>query len=352
MPRFFTENGIKKGSAPGSLIFIGKQKMDKPRIELIQYGEEHYEEEELHEVDDIFQRIDPQHKNWVNIDGLHESSLIENIGIKLNLDTLLLEDILDTAQRPKCEVYDEHIYIVLRMIRYDERNEVTISEQFSLVLGRHYLFSFQEIQGDILDSVRGRIRRKNGRIRQRSTDYLAYALIDAIVDNYIYAIEKFGDKIEEIDKQVLDNPKKEVLEQINYYKKEINYLRKAIRPVRELIVHLEKSDFFDKKNRPFLKDLQDHITHAAEAIETYRELLSDQLNVYHTGIANKLNEIIRLLTIYSVIFIPLTFLAGIYGMNFKYFPELDYPYAYPIFWGVLVLIALSMVVYFKRRKWL
>lgn len=183
-------------------------------------------------------------------------------------------------------------------------------------------------------------------------DYLAYALIDAIVDNYILAIEKFGDKIEEIDQEVLLNPKKEILERINYYKKEINYLRKAIRPVREMIIQMDKSEFIDKKNKVFLKDLLDHTTHATEAIETYRELLSDQLSIYHSSMAGKLNEIIRVLTIYSVIFIPLTFLAGIYGMNFKYFPELDYRYAYPIFWLVLILISVSMMIYFKIKKWL
>ena len=352
MSRFYTEHGIKKGTAPGSLIFVGKQKMHKPHIRLIRYKDNEFEENEIPEVDDIFEHVESSYKHWINIDGVHDSSVIEKIGNHLKLDSLLLEDILDTSQRPKCESYDDHLYIVLRMIHYDEQHDVTISEQFSLILGSHYLITFQEIQGDILDSVRERLRKGKTMIRQRTMDYLAYALIDTIVDQYIFAIEKFGDKIEVIDRQVLTNPKKEILERINFLKREINYLRKAIRPVRELIIQLEKSDFIKKGTIPFLKDLQDHVTHATEAIETYRELLSDQLNVYHTSMSNKLNDILRILTIYSVIFIPLTFLAGIYGMNFKYFPELEFRYAYPLFWGFLILISLTMIYYFKRKKWL
>ena len=219
------------------------------------------------------------------------------IGDQYKLDSLLLEDILDTRQRPKCEQYGDHLFIVLNMIRYNDEEDITVSEQFSMVLSKSYLFTFQEIYGDILHTVRNRIKSKKTRIRSRSTDYLAYALIDVIVDNYIYSIEKFGEKIQEIDHEILADPKTELLEKINYYKRQVNFLRKMIRPVKELIFQLEKSDFIDKRNRPFLKDLSDHVTYATEAIETYRELLTDQLNIYHTSMSNKLNEIIRLLTI-------------------------------------------------------
>ncbi len=352
MTQVFTENNTKHGSAPGSLIFVGEQKMEKPIIDLIQYNDTSIIETEIGNIDQAFTSIDARYKNWVNVNGLHDASIIESIGNHYKMDPLLLEDILDTRQRPKCEEYGDYLYIVLRMIRYDENEQIMISEQFSMVLSNESLYTFQEINGDVLNSVRNRIRKPKTKIKNRSIDYLAYALIDAIVDHYIYSIEKFGDKIEEIDQEILQNPKSEILERINFYKKEVNYLRKVIRPVRELIFQLEKSDFLDKKNKSFIKDLLDHVTYATEAIETYRELLSDQLNIYHTSMSNKLNEIIRLLTIYSVIFIPLTFLAGIYGMNFKYFPELDYPYAYPTFWGVLIVISLSMVIYFKRKKWL
>lgn len=352
MTRIFTDTGSFQESAPGSLIFVGDKKMDKPVIELLQYNEATFNEQTLENIREINSNIDEKCTNWVNIYGLHDTSVIKYVGEQYKLDSLLLEDILDTRQRPKCEQYGDHLFIVLKMIRYNMDQDITVSEQFSMVLSKNKLFTFQEIYGDILDGVRNRIRSKKTRIRTKSTGYLAYALIDVIVDNYIYSIEKFGEKIQEIDHEILQNPRTELLEKINYYKRQVNFLRKMIRPVKELIFQLEKSEFIDKKNRPFLKDLSDHVTYATESIETYRELLSDQLNIYHTSMSNKLNEIIRLLTIYSVIFIPLTFLAGIYGTNFKYLPELDHPYAYPIFWGVLILISTTMVLYFKKKKWL
>ncbi|MCV9385440.1 magnesium/cobalt transporter CorA [Reichenbachiella ulvae] len=339
-------------TAPGSLIFVGEQKMEHPVIRLMQYDESECTEKSVAEVDQVFDYLDQGKKCWVNIDGLHDASVVENIGERLNLDSLMLEDILDTSQRPKCEVYNGHLYIVLRMIRYDAVKDVTTSEQFSMVLGENYLFTFQEVEGDVLDSVRDRIRQQKTRIKNRSIDYLAYALIDAIVDNYIYSIEQFGVRIEDIDQKVIMNPKKDILEQINYYKRQVNYLRKVIRPVRAAVFQFDKSEFIEKSNKHFLKDLHDHVTIATEAIETYRELLNEQLSVYHTNMSNKLNEIIRLLTIYSVIFSPLTFLVGVYGMNFRYFPELDFKYAYPIFWVVMLGISGTMVFYFKKKRWL
>lgn len=339
-------------TAPGSLIFVGEQKMDRPVIKLMQYDESTYLDKSLDQIDEVFDYLNEGKKCWVNIDGLHDASVVERVGERLHLDALMLEDILDTSQRPKCEVYNGHLYIVLRMIRYDESQDITTSEQFSMVLGDNYLFTFQEIEGDVLDSVRERIRQEKTRIKNRSIDYLAYALIDAIVDNYIYSIEQFGVRIEDIDQKVLVNPKKEILEQINYYKRQVNYLRKVIRPVRAAVFQFDKSEFVEKPNKHFLKDLHDHVTIATEGIETYRELLNEQLSVYHTNMSNKLNEIIRLLTIYSVIFSPLTFLVGVYGMNFRYFPELDFKYAYPIFWAVMLTISGSMVFYFKKKRWL
>ncbi|MGB3465424.1 MAG: magnesium/cobalt transporter CorA [Cyclobacteriaceae bacterium] len=352
MSDFLSANNSANESAPGSLIFVGDRKMEEPVIEILQYTERRLNENTLENIEQIKDHIDQRYINWVNVFGLHDTSIIQYIGEEYELDSLLLEDILDTRQRPKFEQYGSQLFIVLRMIRYDPVNDVNVSEQFSLVLSKNKLFTFQEIHGDILEGVRNRIRKRKTRIRSRSIDYLAYALIDVIVDNYIFSIEKLGEKILEIDQEILQNPRKELLEKINDYKRQVNFLRKTIRPVKELIFQLKKSEFMDKKNRPFLSDLSDHVTHAIEAIETYRELLSDQLNIYHTSMSNKLNEIIRLLTIYSVIFIPLTFLAGIYGMNFKYFPELEYEYAYPIFWGVLVLISISMVLFFKKKGWL
>lgn len=352
MIEYTTSDNDVNESAPGSLIFVGDRKMEKPVIEILQYTERRLNEHALEHIEQITDHIDQKYINWVNVFGLHDTSIIKFIGDEYDLDPLLMEDILDTRQRPKYEQYGNQLFIVLKMIRYDAKEDQTVSEQFSLLMSKNKLFTFQEIHGDILEGVRNRIRTRKTRIRSKTIDYLAYALIDVIVDNYIHSIEKLGEKILEIDQEILQNPRKEVLERINDYKRQVNFHRKTIRPVKELIYQLMKSEFIDRKNRPFLTDLSDHVTYAIEAIETYRELLSDQLNIYHTSMSNKLNEIIRLLTIYSVIFIPLTFLAGIYGTNFQYLPELEYRYAYPIFWGVLILISTSMVLYFKRKGWL
>lgn len=223
-----------------------------------------------------------------------------------------------------------------------------------MVLGKSFLLTVQEQPGDVFEPVRERIRKQKGRIRKVGIDYLAYALLDTIVDNYIFIIERLGEQIEDIEDEILDNPNQDVLTRINAYKREMNYLRKSIRPARELILQLSKhdSDLVQEQTLPFLKDLLDLVTQAVEVIDTYRDMLSDHLDIYNTGVNNRLNEIMKILTIFSAIFIPLTFIAGIYGTNFKYLPELNYRYSYFALWGVMVVIALGMVRFFRRKKWL
>jgi magnesium transporter len=278
---------------------------------------------------------------------------MKEIGETFDLHPLLIEDIMNTDQRPKLQESDNNLFVVLKMLRYDETKQTIIAEQLSLVIGKTFLLTFQEQPGDVFEPVRERIRRQKGRIRATSIDYLAYALLDTVVDNYIYIIERFGEKIEDMEELVLGNPEPEVMEQLSNYRKEMNYLRKSIRPAREAITHLARLDteLIDTETIPFLKDLEDLITQASEAIDTYREMLSDQMNLYNSSLSNKMNDIMKVLTIFAAIFIPLTFIAGIYGTNFEYLPELHFKYSYYIFWGVMVAVAVSLLIFFKRKRW-
>jgi len=269
------------------------------------------------------------------------------------LHPLLIEDIMNTDQRPKLQESDNNLFLVLKMLRYNETDNTIIAEQLSMVIGKTFLLTFQEQPGDVFEPVRERIRKQKGRIRATSIDYLAYALIDTVVDNYIYIVERFGERIEDMEEAVLGNPEPEIMEQLSDYRREMNFLRKNIRPAREAIIQLSKldSDLINKKTRPFIKDLEDLITQTSEAIDTYREMLSDQMNLYNSTLANKMNDVMKILTIFAAIFIPLTFIAGIYGTNFDYLPELHFKYSYFILWAVMILAAVIMLIFFKRKKW-
>ena len=354
MARFLKNRSASLGQAPGELVFLGDIKVDEPTIKIIDYDSDTLSEKDIRDLKDISDCRETSTVSWININGLHNLELIRDIGTIFNLHSLTLEDILNTGQRPKMEDYDNYLYLTLKMMKYDKEKKIVQSEQLGIILGESYLLTFQERPGDVFDSVRDRIRKKKGRIRKTGIDYLSYSLLDTIVDNYIYIIERLGEEIEEIEEVIMDNPSREVLSRINSYKRELNFLRKSIRPAREFILQLNRleNDLIQDYTRPFLKDLLDLSTQAVEIIETYREMLSDQLDIYNTIVNNRLNEIMKILTIFSAVFIPLTFIAGIYGTNFKYLPELEYRYAYYIFWGVLVAVGLVMLRFFKKKNWL
>jgi len=267
----------------------------------------------------------------------------------------VLEDILNTDQRPKMVDGGSYVFVVLKMLRFDPAHEGSIlAEQLSLVLKGNTLLTFQERKGDVFEPVRERIRKSQGRIRSVGADYLMYALLDTVVDNYIQLIERLGERVEDVDEAILEDEHEGVLERITRYTREMNYLRKAIRPSREAFQQLARadSDLIHEVTGPFLRDLNDLTTQAGEAIDTYREMLTDQLNTYRTAVGMKLNEIMKVLTIFAAIFIPLTFIAGIYGMNFEYLPELHFKYAYFVLWGLMLAVAAAMLVFFRRRGWL
>lgn len=352
MARFLKNKSDSIGKAPGELIFIGEQKVEESSIMLIDYSLEYLNETNLDTVSKEYMKAGTV--SWININGLHDMDLIRTVGDEFQLHSLTLEDILNTGQRPKMEEYDSYIFFTLKMMRYNELRGIIESEQLAIILSKTFLITFQERPGDVFEPVRDRIRKQRGRIRKCGTDYLAYTLLDTLIDNYIIIIERLGEQIEEIEDILLSHPNREVLNNIYRYKRELNYMRKSIRPAREFILQLSRldSDLIHRKTVPFVKDLLDLSTQAVEIIDTYRVMLSDQLDIYNTVVNNRLNEIMKVLTIFSAVFIPLTFIAGIYGTNFKYLPELEFRYSYFIFWGVLITIALVMLRFFRKKKWL
>lgn len=341
----------KLNQMPGSLIYTGEQHVENIELELILFNSNDLEERKV-SIEEVGNLKKTDHVAWLNVIGLHNTEYVKAIGEAFDIHNLTLEDILNVNQRPTFDEYEDHFFIATKMFRTSEDN--IISEQFSMIVGDGYIITFQEKSGDIFDGVRTRLRNAKGRIRTRRSDYLAFALLDVIVDHYLAIIEEYGDEINEHEAKLLGNYKKNILNDLNLSKKEVNYLRRFARPLRDTVINFNKSDLpiIDKKTRPFLKDLHDHITNVTETIDVYRETINDNLNTYHTHMTNKLNDVLKVLTIFSVVFIPLTFMAGIYGMNFEYMPELSYEYSYPIFWGAIVTVALGMIYYFKRKRWL
>jgi len=354
MARFLKKKEAALGQPPGTAVFIGEQKVSETRINSLCYSSTKLEERTITSIETTSPGTSDNAVQWVDITGLHNPETIKNIGIRFNLHPLTVEDILHTGQRPKMEEFDHYLFFVLKMLHYDQESKVIRSEQLSIVMGDSFVLTFQEQPGDTFNPVRERIRKQRGRVRKTGSDYLAYALLDTVVDNYIASIERLGEEVEDLENEIIADPNREVLEKINLYKREINYLRKTARPAREFILQLSRldNDLIQESSVPFVKDLLDLSTQSVEIIETYRDVLSDYLEIYNTGVNNRLNDIMRVLTIFSAVFIPLTFIAGIYGTNFEYLPELHYRYSYFIFWGVLVLIAAVMLRFFRKRNWL
>jgi magnesium transporter len=279
---------------------------------------------------------------------------MEEIAAGFNIEKLLIVEVMDTDGRPRIIEHGNGIFLSLKMLQQDEKTNAISAENMSLIITENVLFTFQERKSDVFDPVRERIRNQRKRIRTSGTDYLTFALLDIVVDNYIFIISVLGEKIEELEEALLKNPSQSVIDKINSFKRELNFLRKNINPAKEMILGLSKldSELIHESTGIHYKELVDNINQAIESTESYREILSDQLNIYHTTISSKLNDIMKFLTVFSVVFIPLTFIAGIYGTNFDNVPELHYEYSYFIMWGLMIVIAAAMLVYFKRNKWL
>jgi magnesium transporter len=311
-------------------------------------------EKELESIEDVKNSLGPDEVSWINIYGIHDMDLMKRVGDIFQLPPLLLEDILNTDQSPKFDDGETYDAFIMKMLVNEPGTSKIFTEQFTLILGENYVLTLQEQWGDVLDPVRERIRFKKGRVRLNSNDYLAYAILDTIVDNYAILIERLGREVEDMEDKIFRTKEPNIAEELYHYKTELNYLRKSVRPVRDIMKHLLKSEntFFQPQNRQYLKDLDELVEQSSEAIELYSNMVSDQLNIYSTNQGNRMNEVMKVLTIFASIFIPLTFLAGIYGMNFEYMPELHFKYSYPIFWTVSILVVMGLLYYFRRKRWL
>ncbi len=344
----------KAGLPPGTPVYVGERKDEKIKITVLDYDEGYFEEKELEQIEECFPFKDTSTVTWINIDGIHQIDIIEKVGRHFGLHPLIQEDIVNTEQRPKMEDFGDFIFVVLKMIYHDENEDGIKIEQVSLILGENFVISFQEREGDIFNHVRERIRKGKGRIRKMKADYLAYSLLDAVVDNYFFILEKTGEQIEELEEKVVSEPKPETLQEIHKLKRGMIFLRRSVWPLREVISTLERgeSSLIRETCRIYLRDVYDHTIQVIDSVETFRDMLSGMHDTFLSSISNRMNEIMKVLTIIATIFIPLTFIAGIYGMNFKFMPELDWRWGYFAVWILIVFLVALMVIFFRRKKWL
>jgi magnesium transporter len=345
----------KAGLPPGTLVHIGEKKVGELKITLIDYDETQFQEREFKTVEQCFPFRDKPTVTWINVEGVHEVEVVEKLGDCFELHSLVLEDILNTDQRPKMEVYGDYLYIVLKMLYGNDPNYSVESEQVSLILGSNFVISFQEgREGDVFDPVRERIRSGKGQIRKMGSDYLAYSLIDTIVDNYFLILENLGEKIELVEEALMTHPTTATIQEIQKFKNVMIFLRRVVWPLREVVSGLgrKESPLIKETTEIYLRDVYDHTVQVMDTIEVYREMLSGMVDIYLSSVSNRLNSVMKVLTIIATIFMPLTFIAGIYGMNFKYMPELEWRWGYAAVWIIVIIIGVSMLIYFKKKKWM
>lgn len=353
MSRFTRKSSKKAGSSPGTLVHVGEKKTDDIRLAMLHYDADTLMERPLNRVEEGLPLLTTATTTWINIDGIHDIAVMEHIGRHFGLHPLTLEDVLNTTQRPKAEAFDDYLYVVMKMLHHDEKDDLIYSEQISLILGKNVLISFQESAGDVFEPVRERIRKGKGRIRTGGCDYLAYALIDAIVDNYFVILEKLGERLEILEEGIDDHPEAGILADIHTIRRELIYLRKQVWPLREIIAHFLKDDvdFIGAATRLFMRDVYDHTIQTIDTIESFRDILSGMQDLYLSIISNRMNEVMKVLTIIATIFIPITFVVGIYGMNFTHMPELTWRWGYLLVWMIILAIVVGMLVFFRRKKW-
>ncbi len=345
----------KTGLPPGTPVYTGSAPAEPIQIELIDYNENELNQTKLKSLEDCFVCKDTPTVSWINITGLHDIEKIQQISRHFNLHPLVQEDIVHVGQRPKIEEYDDYLFLVMKMLTYDEEKQAVESEQVSFIVRENCLITFQERKGDVFEQIRERIRSENGRIRKMGSDYLAYALMDAILDNYFQILDVFGEKIERQEEQLLSHFDKVILPEIHNLKRDLTILRKSVWPLREMAGGLERSEssLIHAETHAFLRDLYDHTIQIIDTIESFRDVTSGLMDLYLSIVSNRMNEVMKVLTLIATIFIPLGFVAGVFGMNFESMPELKWHWAYPVgFWGAIIVIVSVMVWFFKRKKWL
>lgn len=352
---FRTQRRSKKvGLPPGTLVHVGAEHDEKVTISVIDYDAGDIREIETAQVEDLGQFKKSSSVTWINVSGVHDVKLVEKIGQVFDIHPLVLEDIVNTSQRPKADISSEYTFIVFKSLDYNEDTGDIIPEQLSLILGSNFLLSFQERPGDPFDPIRERIRSSAGRVRKSGADYLAYCLIDACVDHYFVALESMAERVELLEERLVTDPKKDLLSEIHRLKVDMIFLRRSVWPMREVISRLAAGDsnFVEESTLPYLRDVYDHTVHVVDTMETYRDIVSGMLDIYLSSVSNRLNEIMKVLTIISTIFIPLTFLSGWYGMNFKNMPELSWEWGYPMVMGIALTVVAVMLAFFRRKRWI
>ncbi|MDP2783549.1 MAG: magnesium/cobalt transporter CorA [Sulfurimicrobium sp.] len=344
----------KAGLPPGSLVHIGEQKTEAMKFSVLDYDEQNCSETPLTDLDQCISLRGKPSVTWVDIEGVHDIQALEKIGHCFGLHPLVMEDILNTDQRPKIEDYGDYLYIVLRMLTNGSETGEIASEQVSLILGENFVLSVQEgAKGDVFEPVRNRIRNGKGQIRKLGADYLAYSLIDAVVDNYFIVLEKIGERVELLEETLISDPGPETLHLIHNLKREMIYLRKSVWPLREVVSGMQRRDstLIRESTGYYLRDVYDHTIQVIDTVETFRDMLSGMLDIYLSSISNRTNAVMKVLTVIATIFMPLTWIAGVYGMNFRHMPELAWIYGYPAVWLAMIFVAIGMVIYFKKKKW-
>lgn len=355
MRRFMKKRSKKAGLPPGSLVHIGEQKSGVVALSVVEYSDASFMEMSPASLDQCSIRRDRDTMVWINVEGIHDTLVLEKLSDCFGLHPLVREDIMNTDQRPKVEDYGTYLYIVLKMLHTRNASGEINAEQISFIVGENFVISFQEgVAGDVFDPVRERLRSNKGRLRKAGSDYLAYSLIDAVVDRYFIILEQFGEHIESLEEKIVTTPAQETLRAIHTLKRELIFLRRAVWPLREVVAFLERGDapFITESTRIYFRDVYDHAVQVIDTIETFRDMTSSMLDIYLSSVSNRLNAVMKVLTIIATIFMPLTFLAGIYGMNFEYMPELKWRWGYPVVLLVMIGTGFCMLYYFRKKKWM
>ena len=341
------------GLSPYELKFRGKKKAEDIRVQVIDFDLEGVRETEIKDTGELRKYLSSDSITWINVDGLHNEQIIRDLSDIFSIPADILSDVMEPSSRPQAEEFDNGFFVSIKMMEFNEKKNRMSVDNLSLIVMDKILVTFQEEKGDLFEPVRERIRKHRTKIRTSGSDYLAFTLLDVVIDNYIYILGVYGEKVETLEGKLILDTNKETLKIINLFKHELNNLRVDIKPAKEMIMGLVKldTDFIQEENEKHYKELQDNINQAVDLLDYYREVLYDELNMYHSSMSTKLNDTMTVLTIFSVIFIPLTFIVGVYGMNFDNFPELHWKYGYFIVWGIMLLIVAGMIGYFKKRKW-
>lgn len=340
------------GVSPGTLIYTGKIVDEVPEVTLYKYNETHLEKVVDKDASGILQKADLNQINWVNVTAIHHTEIIQQIGDFFSFHPLVLEDIPNTLLSPQYEDFDEYLFITLKMLSINPENHLVEQEHISFILGKNYLISFQERKKDVFDPVRQRLEKAKGKIRKRGADYLLYALLDVIVDNYYTITEEVSDKMNQLESELIYNPKPKSVESITNYKRQLIELKKIVYPLREALGKLNnEEELIQQHTMLFFNDVISHVEHVINTMETQREVLSGFMDLYMSRLSHKMNDVMKTLTVIATIFIPLTFIAGVYGMNFQYMPELDWKWGYPVILGFMFACGIGMFLYMKSRRW-